>query len=65
MTHETDSTARVVVDKSYHWQPIDEHTPRGQKLQLIHRPSGVANYGILGTGSVWETHWCKVPTFED
>ena len=53
------------MDKSYHWQPIDEHTPRGQKLQLIHRPSGVANYGILGTGQVWETHWCKVPTFED
>lgn len=65
MTHETDSTARVVVDKSYHWRPIDEHPPRGQKLQLIHRPSGVANYGILGTGQVWETHLCKVPTFED
>lgn len=65
MTHDTDSTARVVVDKSYHWQPIDENTPRGQKLQLIHRPSGVANYGILGTGPVWATHWCKLPTFED
>ena len=29
MTHDTDSTARVVVDKSYHWKPIDENTPRG------------------------------------
>lgn len=65
MNENKDSTGVAVVDKEYHWMPIDENTPRGQKLQLIHRPSGCTYHGILGTGNTWETHWARVPTFKD
>lgn len=61
----TDSTKAAVVDEAYHWRRIDKDTPRGQKLQLIHRPSGVAIYGVLSTGDAWFTHWRELPTFED
>lgn len=62
---ELDSTASAVVDKHYHWQPITPDTPRNQKLQLIHRPSGSAQYGTLAKGDAWFTHWARVPTFLD
>lgn len=61
----TDSTKAAVVDEAYHWRPITSDTPRGQKLQLIHRPSGVAIYGVLATDDKWLTHWAPLPTFED
>jgi hypothetical protein len=61
----SDSTKAAVVDKSYHWRPITKDTPRGQKLQLINRRYGIAQYGELHTGNTWFTHWCPLPTFED
>ena len=60
-----DSTASAVVDKGYHWQLIDEKTPRGKTLQLINRAAGCAHYGILGTQEKFYTHWAPAPTFED
>lgn len=60
----TDSTKSAVVDPSYHWRLIDEHTPLGVKLQLIRREAGVASYGTLASQHVmfW-THWAPLPTF--
>ena len=62
---ELDSTGSTIVDKNYHWLPITDATPRNQKLQLIHRPSGSAQYGILPEGDTWFTHWARTPTFQD
>lgn len=60
-----DSTGAAVVDRNYHWQRITDKTPRGQKLQLIHRPSGTAQYGVLQSGDVWYTHYKELPTFAE
>lgn len=59
-----DSTRTAVVDRTYHWRPIDASTPRGTKLQLIHKPSGVACYGRLGSKVDHWTHWAPLPTFD-
>jgi hypothetical protein len=60
-----DSTNAAVVDDQYPWRPITADTPRGQKLQLINRQSGVAQYGELHTDATWFTHWAPLPTFRD
>lgn len=60
-----DSTKAAVVDELYHWRLIDQHTPRGQKLQLINKRYGVAQYGTLSTDDRWYTHWAPLPTFKD
>jgi hypothetical protein len=56
------STRTAAVDRGYHWIAIDANTPRGVKLQLIHRPSGVATYSIYRNCDHW-THWSPLPTF--
>lgn len=60
----SDNTRAAVVDRGYHWRLIDTRTPRGQKLQLINRASGVAVYGTLGSGPTEFTHWAPLPTFD-
>lgn len=55
----------TAVDRSYKWLPIDSHTPRGVKLQLINRRAGVAQYGRLTTDEFFWTHWAPLPTFQD
>ena len=52
----------VVVDRGYHWRPIDASTPRSQKLQLINQRDGVAVYGAIGADTTW-THWAPLPSF--
>lgn len=64
MTPTNDSTRTAVVDRRYHWRPIDASTPRGTKMQLINRDAGVACYGQLGTGVHFWTHWAPLPTVE-
>lgn len=59
-----DSTGKAVIDRDYHWQKIDENTPRGSKLQLIHKDSGLAQYGHLSSGDNWFSHWAPLPTFK-
>lgn len=61
----TDSTGRAAVDKGYRWRPIDDTTPRWQKLQPINRDAGIADYGVLHGQAPWWTHWAPLPTFED
>jgi hypothetical protein len=53
----------AVVDTIYHWREIDQHTPRGVKLQLINRKMGVAQYSVLQANNEWYTHWAPLPTF--
>lgn len=55
----------AAVDHSYPWLPINEHTPRGVKLQLINKQSGVAHYGRLGSREDFYTHWAPLPKFID
>ena len=54
----------AAVDQTYFWRPIDKDTPRGTKLQLIHRPSGVAVHGPLFTNDTFWTHWTPLPSFK-
>lgn len=57
-------TGSVLVDKTYHWIPIDpKNPPRGSKLQLIDRRAGSATYGAWTPGSYW-THYQGLPTFD-
>jgi hypothetical protein len=56
------SSGTAAVDRAYHWLDIDKDKPRGVKLQLIHRPSGVATYSIYRNCDHW-THWRELPTF--
>jgi hypothetical protein len=60
-----DNTLVAQIDKGYHWREIDSHTPRGSKMQLIHRWSGVAIYGTISSHEKFFTHWAPLPTFLD
>jgi len=57
------SSKTAAVDRNYHWIPIHQKPPGGVKLQLIHRPSGVATYSIYRVSDHW-THWRELPTFD-
>ena len=57
------SSKTAAVDRNYHWIPICQKPPGGVKLQLIHRPSGVATYSIYRNCDHW-THWRELPTFD-
>lgn len=47
------------------WLPVAVFPPpRGLKLQLINRPSGVATYSIFRATDGW-THWQGLPVFDD
>lgn len=59
MTIKSTSDGAAVVDTEYFWIPIDKHTPRGTKLQLLGR-GGVAIYSIYNGDEFW-THWCPLP----
>jgi hypothetical protein len=59
------SDRSAAVDHSYNWRPIDKHTPRGVKLQLINRTAGVAIYGQIQTTETFFTHWAPMPKFKD
>ena len=59
ITVQTTSDGAAVVDTEYFWIPIDEHTPRGAKLQLLGQ-GGVAIYSIYNGDKFW-THWCPLP----
>lgn len=54
----------VVIDPSNKWRKIDANTPRGAKLQLISKPAGVAQYGMLTGNNTFYTHWFPTPTFD-
>jgi hypothetical protein len=58
-----DSEGAACIDNEYHWRLIDARTPRGVKMQLINKATGVATYGHLGSEN-WFTHWAALPTFK-
>ena len=58
----TDKTVAVATDN--YWEPIDQDTPRGVKVQLLGR-GGVAVYGELHHGNAFWTHWAPLPKRRD
>ena len=63
MTHTIDSTGTAAVATDYYWILIDEHTPRGVKLQLLGQ-GGVAQYSNYHGDSFW-SHWAPLPKRTD
>lgn len=63
-THTLNSDSIAVISLDTQWIPIDEHTPRGAKLQLISKKYGVAQYGIHMPGDMYFTHWYPMPSFK-
>lgn len=61
----TDSTGKVQVNRKYKYKKIDASTPRGQKLILINKDSGVAVMGVLSTNDTFFTHFAELPVFGD
>lgn len=60
-----DSTGAAVVDRNLFWRKIDKDAPRGQKVLLINRPSGVTGVpGTISTNEKWYTHWHPMPVFD-
>jgi len=59
MTHTINSTHTAAVATDYYWIPIDEHTPRGVKLQLLGK-GGVAQYSNYQGAPFW-SHWAPLP----
>lgn len=64
MTPDFNTERSVAINRDTKWIPIDEHTPRGVKLQVINRHAGVAQYGVLHTNNTFYTHWFPLPTFD-
>lgn len=58
------SRKSVAVSTTTRWKLIDEHTPRGVKMQLISKASGVATYGVLTSVVEHFTHWAPMPAWD-
>lgn len=58
------SRKSVAVSTKVTWRPIDEFTPRGVKMQLISKASGVATYGSITSSEEHWTHWAPVPAWD-
>jgi hypothetical protein len=63
VTHTINSTHTAAVATDYYWIPIDEHTPRGVKLQLLGK-GGVAQYSNFYGDPFW-SHWAPLPKRRD
>jgi len=61
---ELNSDRTALINRSHKWIKIDENTPRGAKLQLINKPSGVAQYGKYDPKDTFFTHYYSTPTFD-
>jgi len=61
----TITSGAAAVNPQLVWLPVAVYPPpRGAKLQLINRASGVATYSIFRATDGW-THWQGLPIFED
>lgn len=60
MNYKLNKDRSVAVDPDYYWQPINEQTPRGVKLQLLGK-GGVATYGQWNGKDSFYTHWAPLP----
>ncbi|MES3011961.1 MAG: hypothetical protein V4738_14325 [Pseudomonadota bacterium] len=57
------SDRAAAVDVGYHYRPINTDTPRGAKLLLIRKASGVATLGQLGVRETYFDHFAPLPVF--
>lgn len=62
--HNLNSDRTVAVATDVYWQPIDQDTPRGVKVQLLGK-GGVAVYSELHHGHNFWTHWAPLPKRRD
>jgi len=60
MTFKLNKDKSVAVAVDYYWQPIDENTPRGVKIQML-GAGGVAAYGQWNGKKDFWTHWAPLP----
>lgn len=59
------SNKDAVVFEGVYWIPVTEQVPpRGAKILLINKPSGIAVLGIWDGYSHW-THWAGLPRFKE
>lgn len=64
MTHKINTSRTAAVSPVVHWLPIDSNTPRGVKLQLIAKSSGIAMYGnYYDEKCPFYSHWAPLPAF--
>jgi len=64
MSYKLTADGAAVVDPDTHWRKIDSSTPRGAKVQLINKASGVAQYGRHSPSDTFFTHWHPLPIFD-
>jgi hypothetical protein len=60
MSFKLNNTKSVAVASDYFWEPINESTPRGVKIQLLGK-GGVASYGTWNGKDTFYTHWAPLP----
>lgn len=58
--HHINASKTVAVATDYFWTPMDAHTPRGVKLQLLGK-GGVAMYAIYTGREPFFTDWAPLP----
>ena len=61
MTHKLNTDKTAAVSTEITWLSVDCDTPRGVKVMLISRPSGVAQIGTLLKRDTYWTHWHPLP----
>lgn len=57
--HAITKDGAACIDPDYYWRDIDQHTPRGVKLQLL-GAGGVAIYAIYDGDTFWKK-WAPLP----
>lgn len=64
MTVKLSSDGSTLVDLNYTFQKIDEKTPRGVAMLLIHEDYGVLHKGVLTkSNETVYTHYAPCPSF--
>ena len=61
-SHTINAAKTVAVATDVYWLPI-ETAPRGVKLQLCNKKSGVATYGICAPKELYFDFWSPLPKF--
>ena len=58
--HTINTAGTAAVSTTQYWEPIDDDTPRGVKIQLLGQ-GGVAVYGLWDGRNKFFTDWAPMP----
>ena len=61
MTHTLNSDRSAAVALDVFWQPITPETPRGVRMLLISKASGIAQVSTVLAKESFFTHWAALP----